>query len=577
MKCLNKFNDFYLKEFNSLIHDAREKNNKNLMLIYKKVTLSIQKYPFPILTPSQAMAMEGVGESISKMFEKLINSYKTKIEEENINYIELAYNLNKDTNDKKKTRKRKNEPDIELNKSNLKSRKKLSNIDQYSPAWTAVVSSYILYIQTNSVILEIDDVLAMARTIVDELASVMTIEMCENKDFRQLRNLDLIENMEAKSKNVKINEFLIKLAKLELKKSGIVVENDEQGALNFSLVSNTTNDPFSRMDNNMCNNTTYSYSQNTNNNTYSQNDNNSLVLYNETQSQTYNSGSTFNNNNISNTFKTSKTEYNKANTKLTDNFLNSQSTSKSTLDTYISNNNIIIAQQKEHMIIDTNNNDNKHSQQIKSGHELSQLYKSFKERSPNNNMYNITLLIDNRERGPNGEVFKDEIKNKSNIKCEERNLSLGDFCWIYTDPDTDVEYILDFIIERKTLSDLADSIVDGRYTEQKYRLKNTKISNVYYIFEGTNYVVRRNNITKQALNTAIYNTVNIHNINIFKAGSIDDTVNFLIQLDKYVKKYQFNKDNLMLYDEFTQNNAKTKNSSLENIFIRQLRCVIIYI
>jgi crossover junction endonuclease MUS81 len=34
---------------------------------------------------------------------------------------------------------------------------------------------------------------------------------------------------------------------------------------------------------------------------------------------------------------------------------------------------------------------------------------------------------------------------------------------------------LDFIIERKKADDLAASILDGRYKDQKYRLKNSGI------------------------------------------------------------------------------------------------------
>lgn len=44
--------------------------------------------------------------------------------------------------------------------------------------------------------------------------------------------------------------------------------------------------------------------------------------------------------------------------------------------------------------------------------------------------------------------------------------------------------MLDFIVERKKADDLASSIIDGRYKDQKYRLKNSGISNIYYIYEG---------------------------------------------------------------------------------------------
>jgi ERCC4-type nuclease len=46
------------------------------------------------------------------------------------------------------------------------------------------------------------------------------------------------------------------------------------------------------------------------------------------------------------------------------------------------------------------------------------------------------------------------------------------------------DYVLDFIIERKTADDLAASIMDGRYEEQKFRLRNCGINNVIYLVEG---------------------------------------------------------------------------------------------
>lgn len=44
--------------------------------------------------------------------------------------------------------------------------------------------------------------------------------------------------------------------------------------------------------------------------------------------------------------------------------------------------------------------------------------------------------------------------------------------------------VLDLLIERKRVSDLVISIRDGRYAEQKSRLKKTRLSNIMYIVEG---------------------------------------------------------------------------------------------
>ena len=45
------------------------------------------------------------------------------------------------------------------------------------------------------------------------------------------------------------------------------------------------------------------------------------------------------------------------------------------------------------------------------------------------------------------------------------------------------EIVLPFIIERKRMDDLASSIKDGRFREQKFRLKQTGFKNLIYLVE----------------------------------------------------------------------------------------------
>lgn len=50
------------------------------------------------------------------------------------------------------------------------------------------------------------------------------------------------------------------------------------------------------------------------------------------------------------------------------------------------------------------------------------------------------------------------------VRCETRQLPLGDMLWIAKRPDDPTsEVLLGYIVERKTASDLASSIIDGRY------------------------------------------------------------------------------------------------------------------
>ena len=68
----------------------------------------------------------------------------------------------------------------------------------------------------------------------------------------------------------------------------------------------------------------------------------------------------------------------------------------------------------------------------------------------------------------------------SDITIVSENLQIGDVA-ICDDLGNEI-----IIIERKTLSDLAASIRDGRYKEQSHRLHNSNIHNhyIYYLIEG---------------------------------------------------------------------------------------------
>jgi crossover junction endonuclease MUS81 len=74
--------------------------------------------------------------------------------------------------------------------------------------------------------------------------------------------------------------------------------------------------------------------------------------------------------------------------------------------------------------------------------------------------------------------FQETFTEKYKIDVMTHSLTIGDFAFICNGE------ILDYIIERKKADDLAASIMDGRYKEQKYRLKNSGAKNVIYLYEG---------------------------------------------------------------------------------------------
>ncbi|ODQ44923.1 hypothetical protein PICMEDRAFT_36401 [Pichia membranifaciens NRRL Y-2026] len=98
--------------------------------------------------------------------------------------------------------------------------------------------------------------------------------------------------------------------------------------------------------------------------------------------------------------------------------------------------------------------------------------------------YDIKFLLDNREVFSKQErdFFSSALKDMG-INLEVRALPVGDGTWIAVNRHTKQETTLNFIFERKRLDDLAGSILDGRYREQKCRLERTGMETIFYIVE----------------------------------------------------------------------------------------------
>lgn len=168
----------------------------------------------------------------------------------------------------------------------------------------------------------------------------------------------------------------------------------------------------------------------------------------------------------------------------------------------------------------------------------------------------VILVVDNREKRNNQDgnyIFERLCKN--GLKTELKSLPLGDFLWllrIHHDLESKqiqqptavgnskkskknahkaplfTDYVLDFIVERKTADDLAASIMDGRYEEQKYRLKNCGINNVVYLVEGS--PGQHCKIPEVVLKKAQIHTQIFHNFNVLRLPTIQESLRWLTQM-----------------------------------------------
>lgn len=147
--------------------------------------------------------------------------------------------------------------------------------------------------------------------------------------------------------------------------------------------------------------------------------------------------------------------------------------------------------------------------------------------------YEVIILIDNREIRSrlDRDYFKERLETFG-VKCEVRQLAIGDVCWIAKHKVSGEEAVLNTICERKRLDDLAASIKDGRFFEQKNRLTKSLMKKYYYLVEETiNEVTNLSNFATQ-IQTAQSMTMTLSKFQLRKFKAIDETLEFLASLTK---------------------------------------------
>jgi len=143
------------------------------------------------------------------------------------------------------------------------------------------------------------------------------------------------------------------------------------------------------------------------------------------------------------------------------------------------------------------------------------------------------------------------LANFKDLKIIPEQLPLGDI--IINNGQKDL-----IIIERKTLSDLAASIRDGRYEEQSYRLKNLwhHNHNIIYLIEGDflRFNSFKDRIDKLTLYSAITSINYFKGFSVWRAMSIDETALMVCNLAYKLNK---EKDKQPFYSNDLSSSSKT--------------------
>ena len=150
----------------------------------------------------------------------------------------------------------------------------------------------------------------------------------------------------------------------------------------------------------------------------------------------------------------------------------------------------------------------------------------------------MKLILDHRER----DLYKAIISlietdtTFKDIKIEIENLELGDIII------RDVEGVDLLIYERKTISDLASSIKDGRYSEQSYRLNalENHNHNIIYLIEGS---VSKSYREKQMIYSAMFSVNYYKGFSTIRSYNLDESAyiicNAILKIRKEKDKKPF--------------------------------------
>ena len=94
-------------------------------------------------------------------------------------------------------------------------------------------------------------------------------------------------------------------------------------------------------------------------------------------------------------------------------------------------------------------------------------------------------------------------------------------------------HVVDCIVERKKADDLVSSLHDGRYREQKYRLRKSGFKNINYLFEG--HLTGSNNRSEREVESALLNTRIRDGFRVVRVNSISESAKYIAFLTEELR------------------------------------------
>ncbi|KAL2805879.1 crossover junction endonuclease MUS81 isoform 2 [Daubentonia madagascariensis] len=213
--------------------------------------------------------------------------------------------------------------------------------------------------------------------------------------------------------------------------------------------------------------------------------------------------------------------------------------------------------------------------------------------------YRVLLCVDigeTRGAGHRPELLRE--LQRLHVTHTVRKLHVGDFVWVAQetrprDPVRPGELVLNYIVERKRLDDLCSSIIDGRFREQKFRLKRCGLERRIYLVEEQGSI-HNLSLPESTLLQAVTNTQVIDGFFVKRTADIKESAAYLALLTRGLQRlYQGHTlcsrpwgipgdpesgagpspdplCSLLTFSDFNAGAMKNKAQSVREVFARQL-------
>ena len=139
----------------------------------------------------------------------------------------------------------------------------------------------------------------------------------------------------------------------------------------------------------------------------------------------------------------------------------------------------------------------------------------------------FSIKVDYREKQLL-QFIHEKVKDNEDIHVVSENIPLGDVILCDSKGKEKV------IIERKTMLDLANSIQDGRYKEQSFRLNQIDLHNhnIMFIIEGkcSDHDLRYSRVKQPALYSACVSLFYYEGFSLFRTYTTYETAEFIIRM-----------------------------------------------